>query len=499
MKKIGIIDVGSNSMRLVIYEVSSTNTFIPIEDVKEGVRLGEDVNKTRLIKENKLELAYKTLVLFKEICDKNSVDEIIAFGTAAIRVAVNAQELLDMVKQELGIDIQIFAAAQEAYFSFLGAINSLNIEEGVMMDMGGASTELVWFKHRHIHKWVSLNFGSVTIGELGNLKDILKEKDEKKIRQQIKDELKNVSWFREIKNLTLIGVGGIIRNIASIHHNLIDYPLDSLHGYHMTLENITEVFNLVKTKSYEEKLEIEGLSKSRADIFIGAVMAVEEILEYGNLKNIIISGCGIREGVLYKRLSEFGRELDNVFENSLNSSIELYKVNKSSREVVYQNFKKIFKRLAYIHNIKELNEKALLTACYLGKVGIGINFYNYELHSSYIILNSGIKGMSHNEIVLAALMLIDHNKFPHFVKRYYPLLTDKEKEYLPAIAKILSLAENFNKMLLTPIDFEVELTEKRIIFYIRKTDLLDIEISKMFISKRRFKEIFGRGIEIKRC
>lgn len=498
MKKIGIIDVGSNSMRLVIYKVSPNNAFVPIEDVKEGARLGEDVNITGKIKESKLELGFRTMMLFKGICDSHQVDEIIAFGTAAIRSASNSGELLDAVRNELGIDIKIFSGSDEATHSFLGAINSLDIKDGIMMDMGGASTELVWFKERKAHKWVSLNFGSVTIGQMADIKNKLKDKDEKRIRKHIKDELEKVEWLNETKGLTLVGVGGVVRNVASIHHRMVKYPLNTLHGYRMELEDVRDVFNMVKEKDYEEKLDIEGLSRSRADIFMGAVVAIEEILEYAELQHTVISGNGIREGVLFERLKKMGREIKNVFENSLTSLIEQYEVHREERRKVYGNFKKIFRKLAVIHEIEEISEKSIKAASTLGRTGVYINFYNHELHSAYVILNSGIKGMEHQEIVTAALMLIDHDEDSELAEKFYPLLSKMQVQNLPALSKILSLSEAFNKILVGEDDFEIEIGEKKIVFCIKKEDLLDIQIAEMFISKRRFKEIFGRGIEIKR-
>ncbi|MGL4785365.1 MAG: Ppx/GppA phosphatase family protein, partial [Cetobacterium sp.] len=215
-KKICVMDIGSNSIRMVIYEITPNKSFIPVEDIKETVRLGEGINDKNELKEEKIKLALKTIQLFKKVCIKNNVDEIVAFGTAALRIAVNGEYLLKEILKTTGIDVIIFKGEDEAYFSFEGAINTLDIKDGVVIDLGGSSLEIVHFENREALERISLNFGAVTLSEIVNLKDKLSKKDEEILREFIREQFKIVQWKEKIKGLPLIGVGGTVRNIGGV-------------------------------------------------------------------------------------------------------------------------------------------------------------------------------------------------------------------------------------------------------------------------------------------
>ena len=253
MKKIGIIDVGSNSIRVVIFEISPTKHFKVIEDIKETVRLGEGFHDTGVLKIKKINLAINTLRLFKGICENYGVDEIITFATAAVRNAENSKEFLIPIKNQLGLDVAVLSGVDEARFSYLGAVNSLDIKEGLLMDMGGASTELVLFRGKKILESISLNFGSVTLSQISDVKNPLKKADEARLKEQIFSEYEKVEWLKNLEGIPLVGVGGTVRNLAKVHSTIRQYPLNLLHDYQMAATDVTLVYNFFKKKKLQGK------------------------------------------------------------------------------------------------------------------------------------------------------------------------------------------------------------------------------------------------------
>lgn len=498
MKRIGIIDVGSNSMRLVIFQITKDKTFFPIEDVKETVRLGEGVNITGKIREDKIELGIKTMFLFREICRRNSVDEIIAFGTAALRIAKNGYEVVQRIKEELDIEIEIFSGEMEALSSFNGAINAMDIRNGVIMDLGGSSLEIVIFRERLPMHSISLPFGGVTIGELGDIKDVLTNETEEKIRKFIREKLNEVLWKDELKDMVLIGVGGTVRNIASIHSNMIGYPLDILHNYKMEIRDVEKVVKKVKNKKYKEKIEIPGLSKSRADLFVGAAIIVEELLKYFQMKELRISGYGIREGVLYKKLGEYGKIVTNVFETSLNDTLSHLGLEKNKKEAVYKNFVKIYYSLLPCYPIGILNEKIIKIISYFEGIGKLINYYNYERSSFYMLLNLGLKGIEDRELLLSAFIITRGGKGEENQKKYNLFLENENLEEIKMASKILNLSKIFYEVLsLEHEDFHITVEEKEIIFWLKKELKIDLAVIEMYISQKRFVNSFDREIKFK--
>lgn len=498
MKRIGIIDVGSNSMRLVIFQITKDKTFFPIEDVKETVRLGEGVNNTGKIREDKIELGMKTMFLFKEICKKNSVDEIIAFGTAALRIAKNGDEVVQKIKKKLDIEIEIFSGEMEALSSFNGAINAMDIRNGVIIDLGGSSLEIVIFKERlPIHN-ISLPFGGVTVGELGDIKDVLNGETEEKIRNFIRNKLDEVFWKDQLKNMVLIGVGGTVRNIAAIHSNMIGYPLDILHNYKMDVRDVEKVIEKVKNKKYKEKIEIPGLSKSRADLFVGAAIIVEELLKYFQMKELRISGYGIREGVLYKKLGEYGKIVTDVFETSLNDTLNHLGLEKDKKKEIYMNFIKIYQSLLPHYPIGFLNDKIIKTITYFEGIGKSINYYNYEKNSFYMLLNLGLKGIENRELLLSAFIIIRVGKDKDIQKKYNLFLKNQSLEEIRMASKILNLSKIFYEVLsLRCEDFQITIEEKQIVFWIKNDSKIDLDVIEVYISQKRFINSFDREIKFK--
>ncbi|MBC2857300.1 Ppx/GppA family phosphatase [Cetobacterium sp. 2A] len=498
MKRVAIIDVGSNSVRLVIFHITKSNGFFPIEDIKETIRLGEDIHLTGEIKDTKIQLAFETLELFKGVCSKYKVDEIVAFGTAALRIGSNADILLDKVKADLNIDIKVISGVEEAFYSFTGALNSLDISEGLVMDMGGSSTELLWFKDRKPFDKISLDFGSVTFGEIGNIKECLSLEDEKNIRNFVKNELNKIPWLKNIEGLPLIGVGGVVRSVANVHLNMTKYPLQILHNYKMTSGDVLEVLKNIKDLDYKQKCNLQGLSKSRADLFSGATVAISEILDFSKLKNIIISGNGVREGFLFTKLNEYGRKITNVFDDSLSNILEYYDVNIADRDNTYHNFIKIMNALTPFENVDSVNTKITKLICYLDNIGIKINYYNQNSHSFYTILNSGIKGMEHWEIIYSALLAGEMARKKNILSQYSKLLTKDQIKNLAAVSKILKISDILNKFLnLNSSDFDIFSDNKKIHININKKSIINPKIMDMYLSDKKFKDIFGKTLEVR--
>ena len=497
MKRIGIIDIGSNSIRLVIFEISPNRSFKSLEDIKESPRLGDGVNERGEMKLKRMDLAFHTLMLFKRVCQRYNVDEIIPFATAAVRNSINSHVLLDLVREQLDMDIRVFSGEEEALFSFKGAINNLEVDEGLLMDMGGASTELVWYKDRRIHRWVSLNFGSVTLSQVSQVRDSLNRREEERLKTYIREEYSKVSWLKETAGIPLIGVGGTIRNLAKVHSLMTNYPLLLLHDYRMNVDEIERVYKEVKGKEYEKKLLLPGLARSRADIFTGAVCAIKELINYASLSDAVISGFGIREGVLYEKLYEYGKTFEDVFETSLLDTVERYSLSREDGERVYGVFTKILKSLEPLHRMGRISKEILRTICYMGRVGVNISFHDYPLHSFYMILNAELKGISHKNLVKAALIVSQQEKLNDLHKNYSKLLGKKDLREITYLSLILRISKIFNRtFLMKREDFHVEIDNRRVKFCIDTGELMDVQVSRMLMSGKRFKEVFGRQLEV---
>ena len=292
------IDIGTNSCRLLIAEVQRNNENIifkkEIYKDLEIVKLGEDVNMNKFLKEEAIERTLRCLKKYKEIIDKYSIEEknIIYFATSATRDANNRDYFIKKVFDETKIKINCISGNEEAYINFKGVISSFdkNFKENILVfDIGGGSTEFTLGNIDGIKKKRSLNIGSVRITEkffLNNEVYNYCEENRIKAKEWVKENLKGLKDFKDT-NFTLIGVAGTTTTQVSVREKMEIYDSEKIHLSSLTSKEINDNLNLfIKNIN---KQEIKGLDPKRKDVIIGGTIILKEILEYFEKDFVIVS------------------------------------------------------------------------------------------------------------------------------------------------------------------------------------------------------------------
>ena len=159
MENLAIIDIGSNSVKMVIAKIKTNKSFKIIDEKKEIVRLGDNMGEDFKLAPEKINKTVQTLKTFKNFCQNKNTENIITVATAAVRKATNQNYFLRKVKQEAKLDVTVLSGKKEGYFDYLAVVNSIDKKEGLIMDIGGGSTELIWMKNKKTKKIISLPFG----------------------------------------------------------------------------------------------------------------------------------------------------------------------------------------------------------------------------------------------------------------------------------------------------------------------------------------------------
>ncbi|WP_339007869.1 3-dehydroquinate synthase [Fusobacterium animalis] len=292
------IDIGTNSCRLLIAEVQKNNEIInfkkEIYKDLEIVKLGEDVNKNKFLKEEAIERTLKCLKKYREIIDKYSIEEknIICFATSATRDANNRDYFIKKVYDETKIKINCISGEEEAYINFKGVISSFdkNFKENILVfDIGGGSTEFTLGNINGIKKKISLNIGSVRITEKFFLDNGIYnycEENREKAKEWVKNNLQKLEDFKN-ENFTLIGVAGTTTTQVSVREKMEVYDSEKIHLSNLTSKEINDNLNLfIKNIN---KQEIKGLDPKRKDVIIGGTIILKEILEYFKKDFVIVS------------------------------------------------------------------------------------------------------------------------------------------------------------------------------------------------------------------
>ena len=236
MENIGIIDLGSNSVRLVIIRIDPNGSYYQRENLIETVRLIKDIDQTGTLSDRSIEYAIKTIKLFVNFCKTHQVDHIIAVATAATRRAKNRNVFISRIKQETGLKFKVLSGEEEAHYGYLGCVNTMPQTSGLMADLGGGSFKLVSFRDRIKENSSHFPFGSVTLTSMFNTEGKPDPTSLKKLETYLRDSYTTLPWLKGSKSI--IGVGGTFRSLARVVRKGKNYVPDITDAFELTFAEL---------------------------------------------------------------------------------------------------------------------------------------------------------------------------------------------------------------------------------------------------------------------
>jgi exopolyphosphatase / guanosine-5'-triphosphate,3'-diphosphate pyrophosphatase len=305
-RPIAIIDIGSNSVRLVAYE-GLTRAPTPIYNEKVLCGLGRNVATTGRLDEVAVDRALKALKRFKLLCRTIGVAELQVLATAAARDAANGEAFLQAAADACGCPVDLLSGAREAELSALGVISGSYQPNGVVGDLGGGSLELVDIAGDDVGTGITLRLGGLALQDLS-------DNSPRKARKIVREALERAAPLKALKGRTFYAVGGTWRALARLHQADRGYPLRVMHGYTVDPEDELGFLSLVEEKDAATLKEIEEVSEARRPLLAYGAIVLEEIIRAGRPAEISVSVLGVREGRLYEMLSPEQRRLDPLIE-----------------------------------------------------------------------------------------------------------------------------------------------------------------------------------------
>ena len=502
VERLGIIDLGSNTARLVIVDMFTENHYIVVDELKESVRLSQDMDRDGFLKPQRIAETIKTLKMFKKLCDASNVDRIIAVGTAAVRRAKNQRSFLDEIQVSCNITIRVLSEEEEALLVYRGVINSMDIPKGLILEIGGGSTKVIYYNRRNVLGYANLPFGAVTLTDLFANEES-PEKAALSVEEFFTEQLKQLPWLKEIDPETqMIGVGGSFRNLFKISKLVRKYPLDMPHNYKLATEDFTGIYDMLKALDVDKRKKIKGLTPSRADIMPAAMAIVKSFVDYMNVESFTISGCGLREGLMVNQALPITMEkpISDVLSYSLDRYVKYYDCDPKHVEHVIMLSVQLFKQLRVLHKFSRQYLKVLKIAACMHDVGKQVQFYHHARHSNYIILNSKIYGATHREIILAAFVAGCHNKedIPLIEwQKYKDIVLEEDLDAVKKLGVLLRIAESLDRThcgLVTGLNCDV-LGDSVIMKTMVSGDAA-LEIRDAEMANPEFKRAFKKNLEI---
>jgi exopolyphosphatase/guanosine-5'-triphosphate,3'-diphosphate pyrophosphatase len=301
-RPVSVVDIGSNSVRLVVYD-GLRRAPTPVFNEKILCGLGRGVATTRQLNPEGMERALGALRRFKALSRQIGAREVYAVATAAAREAENGAQFVDMAEQALGAHIDVLSGKEEARLAAMGVMAGVTGADGLIGDLGGGSLELIDVGEGRIRDGVTFPLGPLRLIDMSGGSTA-------KARDIIDSYLDSSPLLTRLKGRNLYAVGGTWRNIARIQMAQTRYPLHVLHNYTIGREQARSVADLVSHLSSSSLRDIKSVSRSRIDTLPYGALVLERLLAKSKVKQMVVSVYGVREGLLYSKLPKRKRDTD---------------------------------------------------------------------------------------------------------------------------------------------------------------------------------------------
>lgn len=424
--KIGLIDIGSNSVRLVVYD-RLKRAPAAIYNEKVMCQLGKGLSLTGKLNPDGIAMADRAIARYVALAKNMDVTELDVIATAAVREASDGNSFVERLERQHNIFIEVISGRREAKLGAYGVLSSIHQPCGLVADLGGGSLELVTLdKDQRIGERVSLPIGALRlVDECG---------DAKSIRKKVRKLLAEQTWFDAQKIDMLYIIGGSFRNLARMHAISCEYPLPLTQGYSVKAADISPMLETVASSNAEELSAMAGASNKRLTMLPAAAIVLEELAKAATAKSITFSSSGIREGYLFEKLSPFMREEDGL----IASCIEL----ASRRSQSFGYARELFEWMQQLlQKQSESSQRIAYAACLLQDIAMYINPDDQANWAFERVIESNFNGVNHKQRTQLALTLYYsyRTKLKHNLAEL-ALVDDKSHRWSELIGSLANLA-----------------------------------------------------------
>lgn len=453
--KLAAIDIGSNSVHMIIAATEGARSFEVIDRVKEMVFLGRSVSESGVLTEEATQAGLQAVAKFHKLAQRHGVSVIRAVATAAVREAENGGEFLYAIAERTGISPQVISGGEEARFIYLAARNALDLssKSALVLDIGGGSVEAIVGDAREMRFGHSLKlgvqklrtrFGHTTLG--------------KKQRKALEAHVEKLAGaaLREARQVgfeLVVGTSGTILALGEAAHRAAGgTPWTTPTGRWVSLDDLRTLTERLTALTVEQRVSELGIDAKRADsIHVGAVLLCR-LLELANAKKLTLSDASLRDGVVLDYLE---RSAEDVAAWNAEEDIRRHSVLTLARRCdqtgphphhVARLALSIFDQTTGLHRLGDTERRLLEHASILHDIGQHIGYERHEQHAAYIIKNGDLRGFADAERVLIALLARYHRKSrPRRKDAEYAELGARQRRVVRILSGILRIADGLDR------------------------------------------------------
>src|SRR3954464_15690830 len=454
-QRLAVIDLGSNSFRLVVF-TARDGWWKRTDEIYEAVRIGEGLAATGELGEAGMTRAQATMEVFAHFCAASGLgpDEVDAVATSAIRDATNAREFLDRAEAASGLKVRVLSNEEGARYGYLAAVNSTTLSDGLMLDIGGGSMQLVHVERRLARELDSWRLGAVRMPERSPADEKpAKPKQLRELRAFVAGALERAPWIRR-SGSRIVGIGGTMRNLAAAAQREADLAEFGVQGFSLTREALDTLVDELAALPPSDRGEVPGIKPGRADIILGGALVVQAVLEEGGFTAIDVAGAGRREGVFFERYLRRRNGGEALFDDVRRASVvnlaAQYGMNPDLNPHVAPVGRlalELYDELAAagLHPGESAERELLWAGALLHDIGMTIDYDDHHKHSRYLVLNAGLPGFSPREVALIGQAVRYHRKGMPSLGPFASIAEPGDEDRLHRMSALLRLAEDLER------------------------------------------------------
>ena len=385
--RLGVLDVGSNTVHLLVVDAHRGAQPVPAMSRRTVLRLAEHLDRRGDITRAGADALVAAVKGARRQADELECDEMLAFATSAVREAGNGAAVLERARREGGVRLEVLSGEDEARLTFLAVRRWFGWSAGrlLSMDIGGGSLELINVKNARIGKGVTTALGGLTLMDASN-------KSPRAAAKIVRAAFENCKPLEKLRGRTFYAVGGTWRALARLHMRQRNYALGVMHNYVIPARDAADFASLVERVDAEQLVSIGAISAARRPLLAYGAVVLEEIIRKARPKEVVLSAAGVREGLLYERLSPEDRHLDPLLTAAREFNVLRSRAPRHGEDLCA--WTDAF--MASTHIEETPDEKRLRhAACLLGDIG-------WRAHPDYrgeqalnIIANASFVGIDH--------------------------------------------------------------------------------------------------------
>jgi len=449
-RRVAAIDIGSNSIRQIVADVSPEGAIQVVDEMKAAPRLAAGLATSGVIADTSMRAAVEAVERMATLARQLGAQRIDAVATSAVRDASNAPDLIAAIQRAAGLKVRVVDGDEEARLSFRSAVAHFDLGVGrtVVLDIGGGSLELALSAEGVIEHLSSLPFGAIRLTEEFFSAGIT-PKAVRRLRRAVGAGLKPEIPRRDWRGAQLIGSGGTFTNLAGIYLSRQGIlTARSVHAAHIPRADLEHILDMLVEMSPDERREVPGLNPERADIIVAGLAVAAEVLRRLEARDIVVSRYGIREGLLLEaaRVAPTIADPGEARARSVADFAERCHVEQPHSSHVQKLSLILFDALATRLGLDKTDRVTLADAALLHDAGYHISYERHHKHSYHLVLHADLLGMSPAEqVVVANVARYHRGSAPKRKHGNYGPLDRTLRRRIKRLAAILRVADGFDR------------------------------------------------------